>query len=290
MSLRLRLLVAVGLIAIVALVVADFATYSALRSSLYNQVDQELAAHAARVAAHRVTQARLAPPRRAGSGESAPAVPPADWHPADRDQRRRERSATGPDGTAASPTSSASPTSAVSTTSGKVVDGLECPAYVGNHAYQPAAPVSDHRLHDAVRRQPGGLLHRRRPRRRRRPAFRVRAPVEGSPTVDGDVLVQAQPLDRSDQHAAHALPDRARRHRGGARARLGRRVVAGPPRSAPARGRRGDGGVDRRGQPRPARARRRPAHRGRPAGPCAQRDARAHPGRVRRPRRVGGNG
>ncbi len=43
MSLRLRLLVAVGLIAIVALVVADFATYSALRSSLYNQVDQELA-------------------------------------------------------------------------------------------------------------------------------------------------------------------------------------------------------------------------------------------------------
>ncbi len=43
MSLRLRLLVAVGLIAIVALVVADFATYSALRSSLYNQVDQQLA-------------------------------------------------------------------------------------------------------------------------------------------------------------------------------------------------------------------------------------------------------
>jgi len=42
-SLRLRLLVAVGLIAIVALVVADFATYSALRSSLYQQVDQELA-------------------------------------------------------------------------------------------------------------------------------------------------------------------------------------------------------------------------------------------------------
>ncbi len=45
MSLRLRLLVAVGLISIVALVVADFATYSALRNSLYNQVDQELAQH-----------------------------------------------------------------------------------------------------------------------------------------------------------------------------------------------------------------------------------------------------
>ncbi|HXZ62523.1 MAG TPA: hypothetical protein VEG62_07255, partial [Acidimicrobiales bacterium] len=44
MSLRLRLLIAVGLIAVVALVVADFATYHALRSSLYQQVDQELAA------------------------------------------------------------------------------------------------------------------------------------------------------------------------------------------------------------------------------------------------------
>ncbi len=44
MSLRLRLLVTVGLIAIVALVVADFATYSALRNSLYSQVDRELAA------------------------------------------------------------------------------------------------------------------------------------------------------------------------------------------------------------------------------------------------------
>ncbi len=45
MSLRLRLLLAVGAIAIIALVVADFATYSALRTSLYNQVDQELSQH-----------------------------------------------------------------------------------------------------------------------------------------------------------------------------------------------------------------------------------------------------
>ena len=43
MSLRLRLLLAVGAIAVVALVVADFATYSALRSSLYKQDDQTLA-------------------------------------------------------------------------------------------------------------------------------------------------------------------------------------------------------------------------------------------------------
>src|SRR3954469_21689639 len=42
MSLRGRLLLAVGAVALVALVVADVATYSALRSFLYQRVDQTL--------------------------------------------------------------------------------------------------------------------------------------------------------------------------------------------------------------------------------------------------------
>ena len=42
MSLRARLLVAVGVVALVALVAADVATYSSLRSSLINQVDRGL--------------------------------------------------------------------------------------------------------------------------------------------------------------------------------------------------------------------------------------------------------
>src|SRR5947208_13092614 len=42
MSLRGRLLLAVGAVALVALVVADVATYSALRSFLYQRVDQSL--------------------------------------------------------------------------------------------------------------------------------------------------------------------------------------------------------------------------------------------------------
>ena len=50
MSLRLRLLVAVGAIALIALVLADFATYSALRSSLYKQDDQSLAQNQLRAA------------------------------------------------------------------------------------------------------------------------------------------------------------------------------------------------------------------------------------------------
>jgi two-component system OmpR family sensor kinase len=42
LSLRIRLLVAVGLIALIALIAADFATYSALRSFLYSRIDQTL--------------------------------------------------------------------------------------------------------------------------------------------------------------------------------------------------------------------------------------------------------
>jgi len=42
MSLRTRLLIAIGVIAVVALVVADVVTYSALESFLYQRVDQQL--------------------------------------------------------------------------------------------------------------------------------------------------------------------------------------------------------------------------------------------------------
>lgn len=44
MSLRTRLPLAVGIVALLGLVVADLATYSALRSFLYGRVDQSLAA------------------------------------------------------------------------------------------------------------------------------------------------------------------------------------------------------------------------------------------------------
>ena len=42
MSLRARLLVAVGVIAFVALAIAEIATYSSLQSFLYQRVDQQL--------------------------------------------------------------------------------------------------------------------------------------------------------------------------------------------------------------------------------------------------------
>ncbi|MDQ1361916.1 MAG: hypothetical protein QOJ44_2293, partial [Acidimicrobiaceae bacterium] len=42
MSLRIRLLLAVGAVALIALLAADVATYSALRSFLLTQVDRSL--------------------------------------------------------------------------------------------------------------------------------------------------------------------------------------------------------------------------------------------------------
>ena len=42
MSLRTRLLIAIGVIALVALAIADVVTYSALQSFLYQRVDQQL--------------------------------------------------------------------------------------------------------------------------------------------------------------------------------------------------------------------------------------------------------
>src|SRR5580692_10616294 len=42
MSLRIRLLIAIGVIALVALFIADVATYKYLQSFLYQQVDQQL--------------------------------------------------------------------------------------------------------------------------------------------------------------------------------------------------------------------------------------------------------
>jgi two-component system, OmpR family, sensor kinase len=125
-SLRLRLLVAVGLISIVALVVADFATYSALRSSLYQQVDQQLAGHRPGVAVYTATgsAACSSPTRGLGPGSAGgPSGIPG-----------------GIPGGAGGPNVFGYSYGAYVNASGKVLDGLECPAYVGSHSYRPQVP------------------------------------------------------------------------------------------------------------------------------------------------------
>jgi two-component system, OmpR family, sensor kinase len=122
-SLRLRLLVAVGAIALIALVVADFATYSALRSSLYKQDDQSLAQSTFRVA--RFVDSGSCP--SPGSSFFGPGGGGGGGAP--------------PDGTGGGGDSFNNiPFVEVRTTDWKVLDGRQCPAYVGTQKYSPQMP------------------------------------------------------------------------------------------------------------------------------------------------------
>jgi two-component system, OmpR family, sensor kinase len=194
-SLRLRLLVAVGLIAIVALVVADFATYSALRNSLYNQVDQELAARPFRLEVNETGATCPSPQSRFGSvgpvdnnsGSSGPG--PGD--------PGTGAGGGGGGGGGGGPGGFSNVFGisyiAVASTSGTVVDGLQCPAYVGSHAYRPQLPSqfsfttqsdgSQVAYFTAAASSSGG------------PSFRVRAQKDPQ---SGDVFVLAVPLIDQD--------------------------------------------------------------------------------------------
>ena len=179
MSLRLRLLLAVGAISILALVVADFATYSALRTSLYNQVDQELQ-RPVHLNVDPVTGNVVCPSPQSDNGGGGPVG-----------------NGGGPGGGNGTGGDFANVFSisyiSVVKQSGGVVTGLECPAYVGSHPYRPQLPAQIGGFstqHDGTQvayfttgsMAPGG------------PSFRVRAQKVQGGTFNGDVLVQAQTL------------------------------------------------------------------------------------------------
>jgi two-component system, OmpR family, sensor kinase len=182
-SLRLRLLVAVGLIAIVALVVADFATYSALRSSLYQQVDQELAQQPHRLPGNQVT------------GFSCPSPESHFGSQADN--------GTGPGGGGSSGFPNVFGISYIALVhqSGSVIAGNECPAYVGAHAFRPALPNTI----SGFTTQPDGqqvAYFTTGSVDPDGPSFRVRAEKVDLITDGGEqtqaVLVQAQPLSNQN--------------------------------------------------------------------------------------------
>jgi signal transduction histidine kinase len=184
-SLRLRLLLAVGAIAIVALVVADIATYSALRSSLYNQVDQELSAHQYRFLENQTTGAIICPspqsnfggtPVQAGPGPDTGASPGNDGG--------------GGGGGGGFANIFGISFASVVNQKGAVVDGFVCPAYVGDHPYRPQLPA----VISGFTTQPGGsqaVYFTTGSTASGGPAFRVRAQKVGG---TNDVLVVAQPL------------------------------------------------------------------------------------------------
>jgi two-component system OmpR family sensor kinase len=179
-SLRARLLIAIGVIALAALAIADVVTYSALQSFLYQRVDQQL------TGAHGIYQGAIE------DGRSIPCPNPNQLIPGGGGP-----GGGGPDG---------GPSNAfhiqavqVRTASGTLVGGSGCPTYVGRTAYTPAitSPItgfssdsdgSQVAFFDAPSAQAGG------------PDFRVLA----STLSNGDILILAEPLGDT-QSTLHRL-------------------------------------------------------------------------------------
>jgi two-component system, OmpR family, sensor kinase len=165
-------LVAVGAIAMIALVLADFATYSALRSSLYKQVDQNLVTNRVPISENRETGAvscfslaRNGVPFQGAGADGAPG--PGGGHAVPNGIEYAE----------------------VRTSNGKIIAGLSCPAYINNHAYSPQLPSHI----TGLTKQSNGTMatyFTAGSKEAGGPAFRVM--VSGSTT--GDQLVVAIPI------------------------------------------------------------------------------------------------
>ncbi len=181
MSLRARLLIAVGVIAFVALAIAEIATYSALQSFLYQRVDQELSSLHGR---YEQAIDQGFPVNCTGGPDGGPPGPGAD---------AGSGSETGP--------SNAQQTVAVQvrTKAGTLVGGTGCPTYVDGTAYTPSitgtisgftsAPDGTQVAYfTAPSATAGG------------PALRVRA----STLTNGDLLILALPLGDT-QSTLHQL-------------------------------------------------------------------------------------
>jgi len=124
MSLRARLLIAIGVIAIVALAVVDVVTYSALSTYLYQRVDQQLDQSQGRYEFSLDNGVPLV-------CFAAPGVQPGG--------DGGGGGGGGPGNPSVSPTFQ-SPAVQVRSASGGVVDGQNCPANVNGTAYSPDIP------------------------------------------------------------------------------------------------------------------------------------------------------
>ncbi len=171
LSLRTRLLIAIGVIALVALIIADVATYKSLQSFLYQQVDQQLES------SHMSIEAAL------NSGHSLQCSPGGVAPPG---------SGPGGPGYGSTPYANAEEVLAVEvrSPSGGVTSSQSCAVSVDGTSYTPLIPATitgystesngeRYVYFTAASSQSDG------------PTFRVRACV----LSDGDVLIVAQPLN-----------------------------------------------------------------------------------------------
>ena len=180
MSLRARLLIAIGVIALVALAIADVVTYSALESFLYQRVDQQL------TAVHPPYEQALNQGRTyrclGGPDQVFPGAPPIGG--------------SGRGGGASNIFQGVAVQ--VRTATGAVVPGSTCPVYVDGTAYvpvinepitglQPASDGTQAAYFDSPSSPAGG------------PTLRVGA----STLANGDVLILAQPLSDTQSTLNH---------------------------------------------------------------------------------------
>ena len=190
MSLRTRLLIAIGIIAVAALAIADVITYSALQSFLYQRVDQQLAT------AHAPWEHAVEHPVEGGRAPSCLGTPGGPF--GNSTGGPATSTPFGPDNGAFS----AFQTEAVQlrSSTGALTGQLNCPAYVDGTPYTPAIPTtitptqtdpdgSKVVYFTAPSTQPDG------------PTFRVRA----STLTNGDYLIVAQPLGETDSTLHHLL-------------------------------------------------------------------------------------
>jgi len=178
MSLRIRLLIAIGVIALVALVIADVATYKYLQSFLYQQVDQQLEG------SHILIEGRL------NNGQPLTCSPASSTGPG------------GPGGQPNGPPSNAFEVQAaqVRSPSGLVVDDQSCAADVDGHSYTPQLPQTITGYSSETNQEK--VVYFTAPAQQADgPTFRVRASI----LHDGNVLIVAQPLGDTVDTLHHLL-------------------------------------------------------------------------------------
>jgi two-component system OmpR family sensor kinase len=194
MSLRSRLLIAIGVIALVALAIADVVTYSSLQSFLYQRIDQQLDGQAAHLEGFLNSGHRLESSFCAGPPNPVPGSP----FPGGRDgggggtDRGRYFNTFGEFALE------------VRAPSSGVVDRQACSAYVNGTGYSPQIPTTISGLSSATSSSstpPAPVYFTAASTKSDGPSFRVFAGL----LSDGDVLIVAQTLGDTGSTLHHLL-------------------------------------------------------------------------------------
>jgi two-component system, OmpR family, sensor kinase len=185
MSLRLRLLVTVAVIAVAALAAADVAIYSALHSFLFDRVDQSLQAAAADSA------------RPVQFDGSLTCVRPGSHFTSDPFARNPNQYAGLGSGTSGEPPPAPPNTSSTYFVAvrraGATANAQQCPAYVGHHPYVPRLPAQITSSTSAAGQNPVAYLTASSVESGG-PNFEVRV----QSLLNGDQLIVAAPLTDTD--------------------------------------------------------------------------------------------